>query len=73
VPAFEVTPIQVMALKNLSMAGSAYFDIGSGLLPFSITLDDATSSQARVMLVADRVRINAFNIGADPALYPVGN
>jgi hypothetical protein len=55
-----------MALKSFRLAGSTYFDIGSGLLPFSITPADATSAQARAMLVADRVRGDAFNIGADP-------
>jgi hypothetical protein len=55
VPAFEVTPAQVMALKNFRLADSTYFDIGSGLLPFSITPSDATSSQARSMLVADQI------------------
>jgi hypothetical protein len=62
-PAFEVTPTQVMALKNLRLARSSYFDIGSGLLPFSITPAYATSSQARTMLVADRV-------GPTPSISP---
>jgi hypothetical protein len=53
VPVFEVTPAQVMALKSFRMSGSTYFDIGSGLFPFSITPADATSSHARAMLVAD--------------------
>jgi hypothetical protein len=60
VPAFEVTPTQVMALHNFRLAGSTYFDIGSGLLPFSITPADATSAPARAMLVTDRVRADAF-------------
>jgi hypothetical protein len=55
VPSFEVTPTQVMDFKNFWYAGSSYFDIGSGLLPFSITPTDATSVQARAMLAADRV------------------
>jgi hypothetical protein len=55
-----------MALKNFTLAGSTYFYIGSGLLPFSITPADATSAPARAMLVADRVRADAFDIGADP-------
>jgi hypothetical protein len=64
-PSFEVTSTHMMAFKNLRYAGSTYFDIGSGLLPFSITRSDATSIQARVMLEADRVRSNAFDLGAD--------
>jgi hypothetical protein len=55
VPSFEVTPTQVMAFKKFRYAGSSYFDIGSGLLPFSITPSDATSTQARAMLAADWV------------------
>jgi hypothetical protein len=66
VPSFEVTPTQVMAFKNFRYAGSSYFDIGSGLLPFRITPSDATSVQARAMLAADRVRADAFYLGEDP-------
>jgi hypothetical protein len=55
-----------MAFKNFCYAGSTYFDIGSGLLPFSIAPSDATSVQARAMLAADRVRADAFDLGADP-------
>jgi hypothetical protein len=72
VPAFEVTPTQVVALKKIRLAGSTYFYIGSGLLPFSITPADSTSSQARAMLVADRVSADAFNIGADPGSGSIG-
>jgi hypothetical protein len=66
VPSFEVTPTQLMAFKNFRYAGSSYFDIGSGLLPFSITPTDAMSVQARAMLAADRLRADAFDFGADP-------
>jgi hypothetical protein len=66
VPSFEVTPTQVMAFKNFRHAGSSYFDIGSGLLPFSITPTDAMSAQARAMLTADRLRAGVFDLGADP-------
>jgi hypothetical protein len=66
VPSFEVTPIQVMAFKKNRYAGSSYFDIGSGLLPFSITPSDATSTQTRAMLAVDRVRADAFDLGGDP-------
>jgi hypothetical protein len=66
VPSFEVTPTQVMAFKNFRYARSSYFDIGSRLLPFSITPSEATYVQARDMLTADRVRAYAFNLGADP-------
>jgi hypothetical protein len=72
VPVFEATPTQVVALKKIRLAGSTYFDIGSGLLPFSITPADATSAQARAMLVADRIRSDAFDIGADPESGSIG-
>jgi hypothetical protein len=61
-----------MALKKNRLAGSTYFDIGSDLLPFSITPADATSAQARAMLGADRVRADAFDIGADPESGSIG-
>jgi hypothetical protein len=66
VPSFEVTPTQVMAFKKFRYAGNIYFDIGSGLIPFSITPSDATSTQARAMLAADRVRADAFDLRGDP-------
>jgi hypothetical protein len=65
-PSFEVTPTQVMAFKKFRFAGSAYFDIGTGLLPFNITPEDGISPQARTMLAPDRVRADAFDLGADP-------
>jgi hypothetical protein len=46
--------------------GSACFDIGTDILPFSITPSDATSHCAHAMLVADRVRLDAFYLGGDP-------
>jgi hypothetical protein len=65
-PSFEVTPTQVMTFKNFRYAGSSYFGIGSGLLPFSITPSEATAVQASVMLTVDRFRADAFDLGADP-------
>jgi hypothetical protein len=65
-PSFQVSPAHVMAFKNLQFAGGQYFDIGTGLLPFSITPTDAQSSAARVMLAADQGRVDAFDLGADP-------
>jgi hypothetical protein len=62
-----------MALKNFRLAGSTYFDIGSGLLPFSINPADANYSQARDMLVADPIRADAFDIGADPKSGSIGS
>jgi hypothetical protein len=61
-----------MTFKNLQLAGSSSFDIGSGLLLFGITPADVTSPAARTMLVADRIRADAFDIGADPESGYVG-
>jgi hypothetical protein len=72
VPAFEVTLIQMMALKNYRLAGSTYFDICSGLLPFNITPADATSSQTRAMFVADRIWGSAFDLGTNPESAVIG-
>jgi hypothetical protein len=66
IPAFEVTPTQVMSFKNFRFVGAAYHDIGTGLLPFSITPSDATSPHARAMLADDRTRDDAFDLGGDP-------
>jgi hypothetical protein len=71
VPSFEITPTQVMTFKNFRYAGSGYFDIGSGLLPFSITPSESTYVQARAMLAADHVRVDAFDLGADPMVGAV--
>jgi hypothetical protein len=55
-----------MAFKNFRYAGSSYFDIGSGLLPLSITPIDAMLVQAWAMLATNRVRADAFDLKADP-------
>jgi hypothetical protein len=39
-PLFEVTPIHDMVFKNFRFAGSAHFDIGTGILLFSVTPGD---------------------------------
>jgi hypothetical protein len=65
VPFFEVTPTQVMSFKNFGFVGAAYHNIGTGMLPFSITHSDATSPHARAMLAADRTRVDAFDLGGD--------
>lgn len=64
-PSFEVTPTQVVAFVNFRYAGLNYFEIGSVLLPFSITPSDATSIEARAVLAVDCVHAAAFDLGAD--------
>jgi hypothetical protein len=66
VSSFEVNPTQVMAFKNFRYTGYSYFDIRSGMLPFSITLTDAASVQSGAMLATNRLRADAFDLGADP-------
>jgi hypothetical protein len=56
-----------MSFKKFRYAGSSYFDMVSGMLPFSITPTDATSVQARAMLATDRVRADSFDLGTDAA------
>jgi hypothetical protein len=72
VPVFDITPTQMMTFKNFCLAGSSYFNIGSGLLPFSITPFGATSPAARAMLVADHVHTDAVDVGTDPESGYVG-
>jgi hypothetical protein len=65
-PQLKVTPTQVVDFNNFRLAGSGYFNIGNILLHSSITPGDGTSPHARSMLAADRVRGDAFNLGANP-------
>jgi hypothetical protein len=63
---FQVSPAHVMSFKNLHFAGGQYFDIGTGMLPFSIIPADAQSTSARAMLAADQGWADAFDLGDDP-------
>jgi hypothetical protein len=53
---FKVSPYQAIALKNMKFVGGNFFDIGSCLLPFSITPSDATSTTGHTMLASAQVR-----------------
>jgi hypothetical protein len=44
---FKVTPSQILALKTFDFVGDGYTEIGTGLLPFSVTPPDATLASAR--------------------------
>jgi hypothetical protein len=61
-PTFAVDQTQAVAFKNFRFAGSSYFDIGPGLLPFSITLADGNSTTACTMLTTDQESADAFEI-----------
>jgi hypothetical protein len=65
-PTFEVTMTQVVAFKNFRFSGSYFFEMGSGLLPFSITPAGGNSAAARAILTADQGRVDTFDLGADP-------
>jgi hypothetical protein len=56
---FKVTPSQILALKTFDFAGDGYTEVGTGLLPFSVTPPDATSASAHRMLPEDRARSRA--------------
>jgi hypothetical protein len=55
-----------MAFQKIRFSGTAYFEVGTGLLTFSITPGSATSTVARAMLDADRGRADAFDLGSSP-------
>jgi hypothetical protein len=74
-PPFEVTPTQVMTFSNICFTGSSHYSIGAGLLPFSITPGDATSTASLALLIVDRDHTDAFDLGDDPengAISPGG-
>jgi hypothetical protein len=51
---FQVTPSQVIAMKTFDFTGTSYSEIGTGLLPFSITPADATSDKGHAAIRANR-------------------
>jgi hypothetical protein len=64
---FKVTPSQILALKTFDFVGDGYSEIGTGLLPFSITPPDATSAATRRMLAEDRARAETFDMSGEAA------
>jgi hypothetical protein len=60
-----VTPSQVIALNNVYFCGSAYNEIGTGVLPFSITPADATTAKGRRAIIADRARAEMFDLSGE--------
>jgi hypothetical protein len=63
---FKVTPSQILALKTFDFAGNGYTEVGTGLLPFSVTPPpDATSASARRMLSEDRARADTFDMSGE--------
>jgi hypothetical protein len=62
---FQVTPSQVMNMKSFDFCGPAYSEIGTGILPFSITPPDATSDRDRAAIMADRARAETYDLSGE--------
>jgi hypothetical protein len=62
---FQVTLSQVIAMKTFDFTGASYSEIGTGVLPFSITPADATSDKGRAVIRADRGRAETFDLSDD--------
>jgi hypothetical protein len=62
---FQVTPSQLIALKNFEFCGASYSKIGTGVLPFSITPAYATSKKGRAAIQADRNRAETFGTSGE--------
>jgi hypothetical protein len=50
----------------MQFVGGNFFDIGPGVLPFSITPYGTTSSAGHTMLKSDQVWIDDFDLNGDP-------
>jgi hypothetical protein len=64
---FKFTPSQILALETFDFVGYGYTEIGTGLLPFSVTPPVATSAWARRMLSEDRARVETFGMSGEGA------
>jgi hypothetical protein len=62
---FQVTPSQVIAMKTFDFTGASYSEIGTSVLPFSITPVNATSNKGRAAMRADRGRAETFDLSGD--------
>jgi hypothetical protein len=62
---FQVTPSQVIVMKTFDLNGASYSEIGTGVLPFSITPADATSNKGRAAIRADRGRADNFDLSGE--------
>jgi hypothetical protein len=47
---FQVTPSQVIAMKTFDFTGGSYSEIGTSVLPLSITPADTTSDKGRAVI-----------------------
>lgn len=61
----RVSPSQALSLRTWAFEGDYYYDIGQGILPFSVTPPDAMSKGALKTLAEDRKRAEVFDISAD--------
>jgi hypothetical protein len=59
---FQVTPSQVMTMKSFDFCGPSYSEIGTVILPFSITLADDTSDRGCAAIMADHGRAETYDL-----------
>jgi hypothetical protein len=64
---FKVTPSQVMStsIKSFDFCGPSYSEIGTGILPFSITPDDTTSDRGRAAIMTNRKRAETYDLSGE--------
>jgi hypothetical protein len=61
----QVTPSQVMTMKGFDVCRPSYSQIGTGILPFSITPDAATSDHDRTAITADWGRADTYYLSGE--------
>jgi hypothetical protein len=54
-----------MTTKSFDFCGPSYSEIGTGILPFSITPSDATSDRGRAAIMEDRVRAETYDLSGE--------
>jgi hypothetical protein len=62
---FQVTPLQVITIKTFDLTGASYSEIGTDVLPFSITPADATSDKRRAAIRADHGHAETFDLSGE--------
>jgi hypothetical protein len=62
---FQVTPSQVMTMKSFDFCGPSYSEIGTGILPFSITPADTTSDRGHAIIMADWARAETYDFSGE--------
>jgi hypothetical protein len=68
---FQVTPSQVTTMASSDFCGPSYSEIGTGILPFSITPAGATSDRGCAAIMADRARSEAYDLSGEAVNGPI--